>query len=143
MDLPCIIGLMFHFHLILSSNLAIFLRTIHIIWVILMGRFFTEYTVMFYTLFHVLTLCSQPKQVLSKSAKLAKIILIVLIVSSLQILKCYQDASPVIKYSYEIERYERFEISVGTVLLVDLNALIAVMWEFLDKYLQIRCFNRR
>ena len=64
MDLPCILSLMFQFCFILSSNLTAILRTIHIILVILLGRFFTEYTVMLYTLFHTLTLCSQPKQVL-------------------------------------------------------------------------------
>ena len=36
-----------------------------------------------------------------------------------------------------------FEISLGTLLLVDLNALITILWEFFDQYLQMRCFNRR
>ena len=73
---------------------------------------------------------------------MSKIIITVLIVSSLHILKCYQDASPVIKYSYEIKKYERFDISLGTLLLVDFNALISVLWEFFDNYLQMRCFKR-
>ena len=36
-----------------------------------------------------------------------------------------------------------FEISLGTLLLVDLNALITILWECFDKYLQMRWFNRR
>ena len=64
MEIPCIYSLMFLFCLILSSNLTAILRAIHVLLVILLGHYLTEYTVMVYTLFHVLTLCSQPKQVL-------------------------------------------------------------------------------